>query len=329
MRRGIVVPVVAVAASLALPGRAQAIDHVVLFVSPTKLTASPPNKANGNNPMPNRLAAWKVSAAVVGSTSPGGKEIFGVSLRRSFMNGHAEELHAFRAAPSRTVTFDGRSGRWEARFGSLLRVRMTITARGAPQDIGESQGCRGALTQVPVELRGSFVLRTGTNFFKTIRQARLTGSVTFNSGGPVDCTLPQAGSCTQSSTLSVTKQGSGFPSVTLLMSPDSGGWTSLSFADRRASAFDGATWYHVMRVVGVNPLAGPLPTIAARLPATQPIRGTGAFTAQQTSLETRGSCRTVSATGTFTGTFRTRFAGWGARTVSLNSADYARYSEES
>jgi len=59
MRRGIVVPVVAVMASLVLPGRAQAIDHVVLFVSPTKLTASPTTKAK--NPKPNRLAGWKLS----------------------------------------------------------------------------------------------------------------------------------------------------------------------------------------------------------------------------------------------------------------------------
>jgi hypothetical protein len=179
-----------------------------------------------------------------------------------------------------------------------------------------------------VELRGSLVFRTGTKFFKTVRRARLTGSVTFSPGGPVDCTLPQAGSCTQSSILSVTKQGSGFPDVTMLMSPDSGGWTSLSFADRRALRYDGATWYHVMTVAGVNPLAGQLPTIGARLPATRPIRGSGAFTAQQTSTETRGSCRTVSATGKFTGTFRTRFAGWGARAVTLNPSDYARYSEE-
>lgn len=266
---------------------------------------------------------------MAGPTSPGGKQIFGVSLSRAFMNGHAEELHAFRAAPSHTVTFDGQRGRWEARFGGLLTVEMTITATGAPQAVGESQGCRGELAQVPVDLRGSLILRTATKFFRTIRHARLTGNVTFNPGGPVDCTLPQAGSCTQSSTLSVTKQGSGFPSVTLLMSPDSGGWTSLSFADRRASAFDGATWYHVMRVAGLNPLAGLLPTIAARLPATHPIQGRGAFTAQQTSIETHGSCRTVSATGTFTGTFRTQFAGWGARAVILDPAGYAQYREES
>jgi hypothetical protein len=323
MKRRTVVLVVALAVTLALPGRAFAIDHVALFVSPTSIAATPAKQAKKGKLRPNPLAVWKLSAAVVAATSAAGKEIFGVSLRRSFLSGRAEELHAFRAAPAHTVTFDGQSGRWEARFGAHLTVAMTITTTGALQAIGESQGCRGALVQVPVELRGSFVLRTGTKFFKTIRRARLTGTVTFNPSGPVDCTLPQAASCTQSSTLSATN-----PDVTVLMSPDSRGWMSLSFADRRASGFDGATWYHVMLVTGFNPLSGPLPIIAARLPAALPVQGGGTFTAQQTSTETRGACRTTSATGTFNGTFRTRFAGWGARTVKLSPADFARYSED-
>jgi hypothetical protein len=187
MKRHTIVFAVALVATLALPVRAYAIDHVVLFVSPTSI-AAPTTKATEGKPRPNPLAAWKLSAAVVGETSPGAKEIFGVSLRRAFMNGRVEELHGFRAAPAHTVSFDGQSGRWEARLGNRLTVSMVLTATGVPQPIGESQGCRGGLAEVPVELRGTFVLRTGTKFFKTIRRDRLAGSVTFNPTGRLHAT---------------------------------------------------------------------------------------------------------------------------------------------
>jgi hypothetical protein len=323
VRRGIVVLAVLAAGMTALPDRAYAIDHVVLFVSPTSLAAATTSPAR-----PNPLAAWKLSAAVVGATSPGGSEIFGVSLRRSFVEDRAEELHAFRAAPRRTITFDGQRGRWEARFGPRLTVAMTITVTGTPEHVGESQGCRGDLARVPVELRGSFVLRTGTTLFKTIRRARLAGNVTFNPAGPVDCASPQPETCAPSSTLSAAEHRSGIPTTTVLMSPDSGGWMSLTFADRTESAFGGATWYHVMTTVGFNPLSGRLPTIAVRLPAGSRVQGSGTFTAEQTPTEAAGLCRTVSTTGRFNGTFRTRFAGWGTRIVSLSPADDSRYSEQ-
>jgi hypothetical protein len=321
---------VALLATLALPGPAYAVDHVVLFVSPTSVAAAPTVKSKHGKPRPNPLAAWRLSAAVVGATSPGASEIFGISLRRLFMNGHAEELHGFRAAPARTVTFDGQRGRWEARFGIQLTVSMDVMATGVPQPIAESQGCRGALAEVPVELRGTFVLRTGTKFFKTIRRARLVGRVTFNAGGPVDCTQQPAESCAGSSVLSASHLVSSFPAATLLMSPDAIGWMTLSFADRRAAAVDGVTWYHVMRFesLGFNPLSGQLPILVARTPARLPIQGSGTFTAQRASTETSGPCRRVSASGAFTGTFRTRFAGWGTRTVRFDTGDYAAYYED-
>jgi hypothetical protein len=327
MNRRAVFVVVALAATLALPGRAAALDHVTLFVSPTSIAAAPTIKAKKGKPRPNPLNAWKLSAAVVGETSPGAKEIFGVSLRRAFMNGRAEELHGFRAAPAHTVSFDGRSGRWEARFGDRLTVSMAVTATGVAKPVGESQGCRGVFAEVPVELRGTFVLRTGTKFFKTIRSTRLAGSVTFNPTGPVDCTQPPSDSCTPLTVLSASHQVSGLPAAMMLMSPDSGGRMTLSFADRGNAAVDYATWYHVMRFdsLGFNPLAGELPTIAARMPATLSVRGSGTFKAGQSAQS--GPCGTVSATGKFIGTFRTRFAGWGARTVRFDAGDYARYEE--
>jgi hypothetical protein len=211
----------------------------------------------------------------------------------------------------------------QARFGKTLAIDMEIVATGAPHTAEPPLPCRGAFVTVSVRLRGSFVLRTGTRFFRTIRRAGLTGVVNFNSGGAVDCTPQLSTECGNSSMLSVS-QGA---DAALLMSPDENGWASLSIADRSAASA-GYTWYHVMYALGSNPLSGQLPTIAAHLARPLPIQGSGAFTAQQTSTEMDGACRSTSTTGTFAGTFRARFAGWGVRTVSLSPADQARYTEQ-
>ena len=306
--------VAAVGAALALPGSAAAVDHVTLFVAPPKLSAD-----------------WKLSAAVVGATSPTGRETFGVTLTRTLANGRGEEQHGLRAAPAGTVTFDGRRGRWQARFGAILTIGMTVTAAGPAQEIGESQGCRGAFARVPVVLSGTFVLRTGTRFFGTIRRVRLTGSATFNRGGPVDCTPAAATTCSSSTVLTALRQGAGGPAATLLLSPDAGGWITLSVADRGGSLPAGVTWYHVMRHerLGFDPLGGGPPTIGVRLPAALAVQGDGTFTASETSTGTRGACRTAEASGSFAGSFRTRFAGWGARAAVFGPAAFARYAHES
>ena len=174
-----------------------------------------------------------------------------------------------------------------------------------------------------VKLRGAFVLRTGTRFFRTIRRVGLTGVVNFNSGGVVDCTPQPSTECATSTTLSVSKGAD----VALLMSPDETGWASLSIADRSAASA-GYTWYHVMYALGSNPLSGQLPTIAAQVTGPLPVQGSGTFTAKQTSTEVDGACRNTSTTGTFDGTFRVRFAGWGLRTVRLSPADHASFSEQ-
>jgi hypothetical protein len=315
MRHRTIVLIVALGVALALPGRAHAVDHVVLIVPPTRIAALPATRG-----------AWMLSGRVVGPTSTGATETFGVSLTRSFMAGRAEELHGFRAAPAHTVTFDGERGRWDAHFGTLLRVTMSITATGAQEPIGAAQGCRGALMRVPVELRGTFVLRTGTTFFKTIRRARLAGTVTFNPGGSIDCTAPAASSCTMDDILHANRRITVTSDAMLLMSPSSGGWTSLVFADR-AGASQAGTWYHVMRVTGFNPLTHSPPAITVRLPSTLPIRGSGSFVPEQASTTQFGPCRTSTSSGTFNGTFRTQFAGWGARLLVLAPADNAGYSE--
>jgi len=299
MRRGGVATLLLTAA-LAFPAPADAVDHVVLIVSPTKLPA---------------FGGWKLDGRVVDAGYGGGTEIFGVSLSRSFLRGRADELHGFRAAPAATVTFDGATGRWSAALSDVT-VRMTITAAGSPQDVPESQGCRGAFSQVPVELRGTFALRTRTSLFKTIRRTRFGGSVVFNRGGPVDCTPLPTAECSPSRSLNASRADAS--AAIQSWSTDRGG-LNVSFADRRR---DGTAWYHVMWMYGFDPFAGTLPTITLRLPRSLPISGTGSFTAKETKTDP-GQCNAVSATGTFSGAFRTRFVGWGARVLALSSASGA------
>jgi hypothetical protein len=319
---GVLVAVIGIA--FALPARAHAVDHVVLDISPTRIAATAAVKASKQERARlRRLAAWRLDGRIVGRDfyRAGDAEIFGVSLTRSFSNGH--ELHAFRAAPVQTLTFDGERGRLQARFGKTLVVAMEIVATGAPHPAEPTLPCRGAFAEVAVRLRGTFVLRTGTRFFRVIRRAGLTGVVNFNSGGVVDCTPQPSIECGDSSTLSVSKGAD----ATLLVSPDENGWASLSIADRSAASA-GYTWYHVMYALGSNPLSGQLPTIAAHLGEPLPIQGSGTFTAQQTSTEVDGPCRSTSTTGTFDGTFRARFAGWGVRAVRFSPTDYASFGEQ-
>ena len=326
-----IVVFVAVGAALVLPARGHAADHVVLDISPTRITAPVSAKASKQDrARVKALAAWRLDGRVVGRDfyGFGDPEIFGVTLSRSFPGGRGHELHAFRAAPAQTVTFDGQRGRWEGRFGTALTLRMEIAATGAQQAAEPPLPCRGTFAKVPVRLRGSFVLRTGTKFFRTVRPVTLTALMTFAPTGAVDCTpLPSPG-CSRSSILSLSHRASGTSDATLLMSPDENGWTTLSFADRSAASSAGYTWYHVMYALGSNPLSGRLPTIAARLASPLPIQGSGTFNAQQTSTETNGGCSTILTSGTFNGTFRARFAGWGTRTLRLSPADDARYRED-
>jgi len=330
-RRGIVL-IVAVGAALAVPARAHAVDHLVLDISPTRVAAPVSAKANKQErARVKALRPWRLHGRVVGRDfyRVGDPEIFGVTVSRSFPAGRGDELHAFRAAPKQTVRFDGQSGRWEARFGNALTLRMGIEATGPQGASDPPLPCRGTFAKVPVTLRGTFVLRTGTKFFRTVRRVTLTGLMTFAPTGLVDCTpVVPASACDRSTTLSVSHRLSGTSDAALLMSPDENGWTTLSVADRSAASAAGYTWYHVMYALGFNPLSGQLPTIAARLARPLPIQGSGTFTARQTSTETNGACSAVTTAGTFTGLFRARFAGWGTRSIRFNPADDARYRED-
>ena len=59
------------------------------------------------------------------------------------------------------------------------------------------------------------------------------------------------------------------------------------------------------------------------------MRGRGTFAATETTRGTRGECQRVTTTGTFVGTFGTRFAGWGARTLAFGRSGFATFAEES
>jgi hypothetical protein len=306
MRRWGVVSILAVAGGLVLPAPARAIDHVSLFVSPTSLGAGP---------------GWRLTASVPAPESTRG-EILGVTLTRTFLNRRAEEKHALRSSlrSVTTVSFDGRRGRWNVRdyLGPVLSVNMRILARGAARPRSDPFGCRGAFVEVPVALRGTFVLRTGTAFFGTIRRVRLRGVVIFNTGGPVDCTRTPSTSCTASTQLMAWNTDS---TQMVAATTNSGGWLSLAFRDPAGTTpVANSAWYHWMSVSELDPLAGQLPTLELRAPPSLPIAGAGTFTAGETAESVSGPCQTTTVSGTFAGTFSARFAGWGTRTVTLSGS---------
>ena len=169
MERRSIVLIVAVGAALALPARAYAVDHLVLDISPMRVAPAVTAKATKQErARVKALAPWRLHGRVVGRNFYrfGDPEIFGVTLSRSFPAGRGDELHAFRAAPKQTMTFDGQRGRWEARFGNALTLRMEIEATGAQESTDPPLPCLGTFSRVPVTLRGTFVLRTGTKFFR-------------------------------------------------------------------------------------------------------------------------------------------------------------------
>jgi hypothetical protein len=296
--RRLAVVIAACGAALGGPASAYAVDHVSLFVHPSTLGVG---------------ADWRLTASVPAREFIRGTEIVGITLTRRFRAGRAEELHALRGPVEiPTVAFDGRRGRWNVRnqLGPVLTANMAIVATAAARPLAEYRGCRGAWAQVPVALRGTFVLRTGTAFFDTIRRNRLRGVVIFNGGGPVDCTQPSPAVCSPEQTISVSNRAADIVSA----SP-----SRIGVQVREQVRGSRAAWYHVMSVLGADLLAVALPRVDVRVPSSQPIQGEGTFTAVETGAPS-GPCRLTSTRGTFTGTFRTRFAGWGTHTLEFADA---------
>jgi hypothetical protein len=295
-----------VAGALAAPAPARAVDHVSLSVGPIALKGKP---------------GWRLTAFAP-SMGPSDEEILGVTLRRKFLNGIAQEDHALRHSLSpagRTFTFDGQRGRWRTHglFGDVLTISMTVRASGPARDVDtDFRGCRGDIVEVPVLLRGSFVLRTKTRFFRTIRRAQLRGLARYNRGGPFDCTLTPATTCVGGTQFSASPTGAGASRIAV---SSEAGRPWLHLASHVPMGRTGPTWYHWMSVEGIPAIDGSPPTFEVRPPPTSPITGSGTFTATTTSESTLGACRVTRYEGTFVGTFRTRFTGWGVRTLAIDT----------
>jgi hypothetical protein len=269
------------AGAFVAPAEAHAADYVYLSIDPVRLADR-----------------WKLSAAVSGKDySPQGRtEVVGVTLKKSLVR--ATESHGLRAHPSNaTISFDGSRGRWDVRrqAGDALSVSMKIVASGDPEPQDEWLGCRGAFVHVQVTLQGTFMLRTGKEPFGTIRKARFTGIVIYNAGGPVECGL-RPSQCTPSRTFTASDGRGG----TLTVDPDR---KSAILYWRRGS------WYHILDLSKIDALSGDLPQ---RGRVFLPQRGVGKFNGTETSESLEGACRTTRTSGTFSGTFRVTFTGWGA-----------------
>jgi hypothetical protein len=174
--------------------------------------------------------------------------------------------------------------------------------------------------RVPVRLQGTFALRTGTRFFKTIRRTSLAGFVTHENGA-VTCDRPAPTTCESS----VSVHG-GDARASVLASRRHFG---LSFREQAAGSPTSVVWYHNMSIGGHEALTGTLPTIGIVAPSEGPIRGNAQFTGQEATESTYGACRITRTNGAATGSFRTTFAGWGARTLRLSTDVPASLSETS
>ena len=297
MRRCGVAALIVVGAGV-LVAPAHAIDHVSLQLRSVAIPGKP---------------AWRLTGTAPAPELFGGTEILGVTLSRAVAGGRGEESHGLRATlRARTLSFDGRRGRWRTRgLGKALSVDMRIAPAGSPRPVSGMLGCSGDFAEQDVVLRGTFVLRTRTRFFGTVRRAQLRGVVTYNRGGPVDCSRPSLRECTSWSQLSAAAANGNLSVWTEARS----GYTSVAF--REPVAGTAAVWYHafVLRLVDT---AGSLPRFEVRVPSGLPLSGGGTFSGGQTAAGTNGGCGLVTTTGSFVGSFDARFAGWGLRTLTVN-----------
>jgi hypothetical protein len=306
----IAIVVAGLTVALALPGRSLALGDVSLYLPPTAL-GTPPSK----------LAAWTLQAWADDGSAPY------VTLERLSANRRVRETHILNGGVA-SLTFDGKRGSFQAQVGTALQVSMAIAAT---RSSGPVIDCSGRM-RVPIVLRGTFVLGTGTRFFGTIHRSRATGVVWFKAEAPPDCSAPTSPAlCAPGSAFGV----GGIEAVARgrLMtwaSPAIRPWTSatiLAFGPVSPEAVVGPSpeWSHVMTVFGLNPLTGALPTLTVHMPPWSPIQGDGTFTARQTSEQIDNGCRTATTTGAFEGSFRAQFAGWGVRTLQIGPSDTASY----
>jgi hypothetical protein len=289
--RGRLAALAVVAAAWAAPAEAGAADHVWLSVSPARLSDG-----------------WKLRAAVTSPDFPSANpmEILSVKLEKN--SARANELHALNVHNvDATMAFDGELGRWRTagRAGRSLAIDMEIRSTSEPFAVpaGESLpfGCRGSFLRRAVNLHGTFVLRTATAAFRTIRRVHLTGWVTYNEGGSVECAQSSPTGCGSSTRLSASAPTGNHFSV-----DPTGRTLVVTFRD--------LGWDHVMFASNVDVSPAELPTIRIRMPTRGPITGSLTFTAGDVEESVDGSCRVVTAQGLLTGRARITYTGWGVRT---------------
>jgi hypothetical protein len=304
-RMAAVVAMAALAWALTASAQEPPVTHVWLSVGPVRL---------GNG--------WNLTAA---TTSPdfdriSGREILGVTLERK-ASGRARETHALRAhLKDATVSFDGREGRWHSagRAGRSVAVNMTIRTTGEPEEVAADESlpfaCRGSFVRVRVTLAGTFALRTGTKAFKTIKRIRLTGVITYNHAGPVECGFSTPPRCEASTYLSAAGLSAAGTQSLSIDRARRGVVLGFTERDEPTRPSLDANWYHVMSLSRVNVLVGELPRIQVRFPAELPVRGSATFSAGKTTESIDGGCRTMATEGALNGSLRVRFSVWGGRT---------------
>jgi hypothetical protein len=307
----------ATAAPAAQAQQPAAADHLWFRLDPVSLGGGWKLRANATSP------DYYLTLPSIVSVTPA--EIISVRLDRR-LSRRADESHvaAVHLAEA-SIAFDGRDGRWATRgtapqsggsppVEKVFAVDMTIKTVGEPEQLGPGGylpwSCRGpSLARVRVTLTGSFALRTGMARFKTIRRAHLTGTITYNQGGPLECGQPAPTKCEPTTYLSsqYDTRASASRGIRALLSIDRGRrFLSLQLTDPTG-------WTHVMTLHELDVFSGQLPTIRGRLPANLPLRGSFSFVAKETADSVDGACRTTTTKGFLTGTLRVSFTGWETR----------------
>ena len=299
--RGRLAVLAVVAVGLAAPAEAGAAHRVWLSIDPVRL---------GDG--------WRLSASV---TSPAlhprtAYEILSVKLEN--LSARTSERHYLNVHNlDATMVFDGELGRWRTagRAGRALAIDMEIRSTSEPQRLPAGEGlpfgCRGSFLRRLVNLHGTFVLRTGTTRFATLSRVHLTGRITYDDGGPVECGLTPPPGCVSS-----TSVGAYAPTGNYLAVDPTARGLVVVFRDHG--------WDHVMGMTNVNVSAVEPPTIRIRLPASGPLTGRLTFTLGELKESMEGSCRVATAQGQFVGRVRIRYTGWGTRIFGPLAATYRR-----
>src|SRR5262245_34833462 len=122
-RLGFVV-LLGLAAVLFLPQRGgSAADDVMLYLPPAALAH-----------LPSKLAAWSLEGGA------GNGVLAWLTLKRSFRNARAQELHSLAMTGGPSVAFDGERGSFEVELGHSLSVKMAITATATTGTVVDCNG---------------------------------------------------------------------------------------------------------------------------------------------------------------------------------------------